>query len=176
MLKIENRKINRKENRKIGKEPSPLLVILTLLSLQGFSSREVDFYFCQFLSNFLRYSFSNLLLFYPYSNFAVYLSGNSPLLNFLSSAISILSCLLTSVFIHPSNSSNTSFAFSKFFLFSHVSCSTVNPFHHTRYLSTSLIFLLFNIFSTSHSLTPSISIGFPSSFLCPSTCSLYCTI
>ena len=156
----------------MGKEPSLLLVILILLFLQSFPSGETDFHLCQFLSNFLRYSSSNLLLSYLYSNFAIYLPNNSSLLNSLSSTISILSYLLTSAFICPLNSSNASFVFSKFSLFSHVSCSTVNSFHHTRYLSTPCIFLLFNIFS----LTPSISIGFPSSFLCLSTCSLYCTI
>ena len=158
------------------KKPSPLLAILTLFSFQGFFSRETDFHLHQFLSNFLRYSSSNLPSFHPYNNFAVYLPSNFPLLNSFFSAIFILSCLLTFAFICPSNSSNASFAFSKFSLFSHMSCSTVNLFHHTRYLSTPLIFLLFNIFSTSHSLTPSISIGFPSSFLCPPTCSLYHTI
>ena len=158
------------------KEPSLLLAILILSPLQGFFSRETNFHLHQFLSNFLRYSSSNLPSSHLYSNFAVYLPSNFPLLNSLSSTISILSCLLTSAFIRPSNSSNAFFAFSKFSLFSHVSYSAVNPFHHTRYLSTPLIFLLFNIFSTFHSSTPSISIGFPSSFLCPPNCSLYCTI
>ena len=156
----------------MGKEPSLLLVILTLLFLQSFPSGETDFHLCRFLSNFLRYSSSNLPLSHLYSNFAIYLPNNSSLLNSLSSTISILSYLLTSVFICPSNSFNDSFVFSNFSLFSHVSCSTVNSFYYTRYLSTPRIFLLFNIFS----LTPSISIGFPSSFLCPSTCFLYCTI
>ena len=160
----------------MGKEPSLLLAILTLPFLQGYSSGETDFHLHQFLFNFLRYSSSNLPSSHPYSNFAVYLPNNSFLLNSLFSTISILSCLLTSAFIHSSNSFNASFVFSKFFLFSHMFCSTVNPFHCIRYLSTPLIFLLFNIFSISHSLTPSISIGFPSSFLCPPTCSLYYTI
>ena len=160
----------------MGKEPSPLLAILTLPFLQGYSSGETDFHLHQFLFNFLRYSSSNLPLFHPYSNFAVYLPNNSSLLNSLFSTISILSCLLTSAFIHPSNSFNASFVFSKFSLFSHIFCSTVNPFHCTRYLSTPLIFLLFNIFSISHSLTPSILISFPSFFLCSPTCFLYYTI
>ena len=125
------------------KEPSPLLMILTLSPLQGFSSGETDFYLCQFLSNFLRYSFSNLLSSHSYSNFAVYLPSNSLLLNSLSSTISILSCLLTSAFICPLNFFNAFFVFSKFSLFSHVFCSTVNPFHHTGYLFTPLIFLFF---------------------------------
>ena len=149
---------------------------LTLPSLQGFFSGETDFYFHQFLSNFLKYSFLNFLLSYPYSIFAINFPSNSPLLKSLSSAMSNFSCLLISVFILPSNSSNTSLAFPKSSFLSQVLCSTINPFHHTKYLSTPLIFLLFNIFSISHSLTPSISIGFPSSFFCPSTCSLYHTI
>ena len=163
----------RKENRKIL---SLLLSFLILTPPQGFSSRETDFHFCQFLSNFLKYSFSNFPSSHPYNIFAVNFSGNSPLLKSLSSAISIFFYLLTSAFILPSNSSNTSLAFPKSSFLSQVSCSTVNSFHHTKYLSTPLIFLLFNIFSISHSSTPSISIGFPSSFFYPSTCSLYCTI
>ena len=157
-------------------KPSLLFVILTLPSLQGFFSRETDFHLCQFLSNFLRYSSSNLLLFHLYNNFAIYFPSNSPLLNSLFSTISILSYLLTSTFICPSNFSNASFVFSKFSFFSHIFCSAVNPFHHTRYLFTPFIFLLFNIFSTFYSSTSSISIGFSSSFLCLPTCSLYYTI
>ena len=155
---------------------SPLLLFLTLLPLQGFFSRETDFHFHQFLSNFLKYSSSNLPSFYPYSIFAVNFPGNFPLLKFFSFAISNFSCLLTSVFILPSNSSTTSLAFPKSSFFSQISCSAINPFHCTKYLSTPLIFLLFNIFSIFHSSTPSISIGFPSSFICSSTCSLYHTI
>ena len=160
----------------MGKEPSPLLAILTLPFIQGYSSGETDFHLCQFLSNFLRYSSSNLLLFHLYNNFAIYFPSNSPLLNSLFSTISILSYLLTSTFICPSNFSNASFVFSKFSFFSHIFCSAINPFHHTRYLFTPLIFLLFNIFSTFYSSTPSISIGFLFLFLCPTTCSLYHTI
>ena len=148
----------------------------TLPSLQGFSSGETDFYLCQFLSNFLKYSFSNFPLFHSYNIFAVNFPSSSLLLKSLSSAISIFSCLLTSAFILLSNSSNTSLAFPKSSFFSQVSYSAVNPFQCTRYLSTPLIFLLFNIFSIFHSLTSSISIGFPSSFFYPSTCPLYCTI
>jgi len=48
-----------------------------ITSLQGFFSGETDFHFRQFLSNFLRYSFSNFPLFYPYNIFAVYFPGNS---------------------------------------------------------------------------------------------------
>ena len=162
-----------RKNRKIL---SPLLSFLILPPLQGFSSEETDFHFCQFLSNFLKYSSSNFSLFYPYSIFAINFPGNFSFLKSFASAISSLSCLLTSAFILSSNSSNTSLAFPRSFFLSQVSYSTVNPFYRTRYLSTPLIFLLFNIFSISHSSTPSISIGFPSSFFCPSTCSLYHTI
>ena len=163
----------RKENRKIL---SLLLLFLTLPPLQGFSSGETDFYFCQFLSNFLKYSFLNFPLSHPYNIFAVNFPCNSPLLKSLSSAIFIFFCLLTSAFIHSLNSSNTSLTFPKSSFLSQVSCSAINLFHCTKYLSTSLIFLLFNIFSISYSSTPSISIGFLSSFFCPSTCSLYYTI
>ena len=151
-------------------------MFLTLPPLQGFSSGETDFHFCQFLSNFLRYSSSNFPLSHPYNIFAVNFPGNSPLLKSLSFAISSFSCLLTSAFILPSNSSNAFLAFLKASLFSYVSYSTINLFYHTKYLFTPLIFLLFNIFSTSHSSTPSTLIGLPSSLFCPSTCSLYCTI
>ena len=48
-----------KNRKKIRKELSLLLAILTLSLLQGFSSRETDFHLCQFLSNFLRYSALN---------------------------------------------------------------------------------------------------------------------
>ena len=155
---------------------SLLLLFLTLPSLQGFSSRETSFHFRQFLSNFLKYSSSNFLLSHPYSIFAINFPGNSTLLKTFFSAISKFFYLLTFVFILLSNFSNTSLVFPKSFLLFQVSCSTINPFYHTKYLFTPLIFLLFNIFSIFHSLTPSISIGFPSSFFCLSTCFLYCTI
>ena len=152
------------------KKLSSLPAILTLPSLQGFSSGETDFHLLQFLSNFFRYSASNFPSFHPYSNLAIYFPGNLLLL------YSSLSCHLTSAFNLPLNSSTNSFAFSKTSSFSHVSFSAVNPFHHTKYFSTPLTFFLFSIFSTSHSSTLSISIGFPSFFFCPPTCSLYHTI
>ena len=132
----------RKENREML---SPLPLFLTLPPLQGFSSRETDFYFHQFLSNFLKYSSSNFPSSHPYSIFAINFPNNFSLLKSFSSAISNFSCLLTSAFILPLNSSSASLAFSKAFLLSQVSCSAINPFHRTKYLSTSLIFLLFNI-------------------------------
>ena len=151
----------RKEKRKIL---SPLLSFLTLPPLQGFSSGETNFHFHQFFSNFLRYSSSNFLLSHLYNIFAMNFPDSSSLLKFLSFTISIFSYLFTSAFILSLNSSSTSSAFPKSSFFFQVSCSTVNPFHCTKYFSTPLIFFLFNIFSISHSLTPSISISFSSSF------------
>ena len=149
---------------------SPLSVILTLSPLQDFFSRETDFHLLQFLSNFFRYSASNFPLFHPYSNLAVYFPSSLLLL------YSSLSCHLTSTFNLPLNLSTNSFAFSKFSSFSHVSFPAVNPFHHTKYFSAPLTFLLFSILFTSHSSTPSISISFSSFLFCPPICSLYHTI
>ena len=170
----------RKKNKKIL---SPLLAILTLLPLQGFSSRETDFYLHQFFSNFLKYSSSNFPLSQLYSNFTIYCPSNSLLLYssalgflFILSPCSIFSCLLTSTLNLPSNSSTNSLAFLKSSSLFHVLLFAVNPFHHTRYLSIPHIFLLFSIFSISHSSTSSTSIGFSASFFCSSTCSLYYTI
>ena len=106
----------------------------------------------------------------------MYFSGNSPLLKSFSSILSNFSYFLTLALILPSNSSTASLAFPRSSYFSYVLYSTVNLFHHTKYFSTPLIFLLFKIFSTSHSLTPSTSIGFAFFFFCSSTCSLQCTI
>ena len=133
-----------------------------------------SFHFSQLLSNFLKYSFSNFLLFHLYNIFSIYFSGNSPLLKSLSSAISNFSCFLTSAFSLPSNSTTTSFAFSRSSFLSQLSCFAINLFHCTKYFTTLLTFLLFSIFSTSYSFTPSTSTSFTSSAFCP-TCSLYHT-
>ena len=168
--------------KKHKKRPSPLFLILTLFPPQGFSKGETDFYLCQFFSNFLKYSSSNFLSSQPYSNFAIYFPGSSLLLYFsalgfffISFLTFTFSCYLTSTFNLPLNSSTNSFTFSKFFSFSQVSFSTINPFQHTKYLFTPCIFFLFNIFSISHSSASSTSIGFPSYFFCSFTCSLYRT-
>ena len=149
---------------------------MTLPPLQDFFSRETDFHFCQFLSNFLRYSFSNSPSSHLYNIFAIYFSSNSLLLKSFFSIISSFSYFLTSTFILLSNSSIASLVFPRFSSFSHMSYSAVNLFHLIKYFSVSLIFLLFKIFSTSYSLTPSTSIGLPSSFFYSSTCFLYCII
>ena len=145
-------------------------MILILFLLQGFSSEETDFYFCQFLSNFFRYSSSNLLSFHSYNIFAIYFLGNFSLLKSLSSAIS-------NFYIH--SPFKLSYHFLCIFKFSSLfpeSCSIVNSFHCTRYFMTLLIFILFSIFSTFHSLTSSISTSFISSTFCSPTYSLYHTI
>ena len=120
-------------------------MILTSPPLQGFFFRETDFYFCQFLSNFLRYSSSNFPSFHPYNIFTIYFSSNSPFLKSLSSAMSNFFCHLTFAFILPLNSATTSFVFSKSFSLSQESCSAINSFHHTRYFITPHIFLLLKI-------------------------------
>ena len=122
------------------KKLSSLSVILTLPPLQGFSSRKTAFYLLQFLSNFFKYSFLNFPLSHPYNILAINLLGNSFLLEFCSFALSIFSCLLTSVLILSLNSFNTSFAFPRSSILYQVSCSAVNPFQHTKYFSTLLIF------------------------------------
>ena len=149
---------------------------MTLPPLQGFSSRETDFHFCQFLSNFLRYYFLNFPLSHLYNIFTVYFPGNFPLLKFFSSVLSNFSYLLILALILPSNSPTASLAFPRSSSLSYILCFTINPFHCTKYFSTPFIFLLFKIFSTSYSSTPLTSIGFASSLFCSSTCSLYHTI
>ena len=109
----------------------------------------------------------------PYIFPAIPFSYTLPfLLYFLFSS----TCHLTSTPNLLSKSSTNSFAFLKSSSFSHISLSTVNPFHHTKYFSTSLIFLLFKIFSIFHSSTPSTFTGFSSSFFCLFICFLYQTI
>ena len=122
--------------------------ILTLPPFQDFLSRETDFYLYQFLSNIFKYSFSNFPSSYSYGIFVIYFSSNSPLLKFFSSAIPNFFYLLTSVFTLPSNSTTISFVFSKFSSLSQILYSTINLFYHTKYFTTPLTFLLFNIFST----------------------------
>ena len=90
------------------------------------------FYLFQFFSNFFRYSFLNLLLSHLYNILTIYFPGNSPLLKTFSSTTFNFSCLLTFALILSSNSSTNSFAFSKSFFFSQLSCSAVNLFHHTK--------------------------------------------
>ena len=124
------------------------------------------FHLLQFFSNLAQYSSSYLLSDCPNNLFAVNHPGSSPLLNVPSS----LSCRLTSSMSCQysfSYSSTASFAFSRFSLSSQVSDSAVNPFHHTRYLSFPRIRHLFRILSTSHSSSPSITIGAGCSFSIP---------
>ena len=104
----------------------------------------------------------------------MYLPGYSLLNIFLfSSASCHLTFSSSSLLYSLSNSSTNSMAFFKFSLLSQVSSFAVHPFHCTKYLSLPHTFLLFIIFSTSHSSSPSITTGCGVSFLCPSTCNLY---
>ena len=138
-------------------------------------SDHFSFHHLQFLSSLPQYSLSYLLFNHPNNFLAVNLPGNSPFLNTLSSCsclvISSISCRYSLL-----NSLIASFAFFKFSLPSHVSDSTVNPFHHTKYLSFPLICCLFNILSTSYSSSPLIITGASCSFFCPSTCPTYLCI
>ena len=69
--------------------------------------------------------------------------------------------------------STNSIVFFRFSLLFHVSSSAVQPFYRTKYLSLPHTFLLFMIFSTSHSSSPLITTGCGVSFFCSSTCDLY---
>ena len=147
---------------------SSFLIVSIVLLFLG----RPPFYCLQFLSNLPQYSLSYFLSDHPNNFFAVNLSGNSPLSNIPFS----LSCWFTFSMSHQyslSNSSIASFAFPRFSLPFQVSDSTVNPFHHTRYLSFPLIRHLFKIFSTSHSSSPLIITGAGCSLFCPSTCPTY---
>ena len=90
--------------------------------------------------------------------------------------LSSLSYHLTSVFIFFSNLFTNFFVFSKFFSFSHILFSAINPFQCTKYFITSFTFLLFNIFSISHSSILSTSTSFGSFTFHPFTDSLYLII
>ena len=108
--------------------------------------------------------------------FTIYFSSNSFLLKSLFFTISNFSYFLTFVFSFFLNSTTTSFVFFKSFFFSHKLYSTVNFFHHTKYFTTSLTFLLFKTFSTFYYLTSFTSTSFAFSIFCLFTCSLYYTI
>ena len=112
ILKLKINQI-KNENKKENKMKWSLSLILP--SLQGFFSGETDFYFCQFLSNFLRYFSLNFPSSYLCNIFAIYFSSNSLLLKSFSFTLSNFSYYLTSIFILFSNSTTISFAFSKFF-------------------------------------------------------------
>ena len=118
---------------------SLLSVILILPPLQGFSSRETDFHL---LSNFLRYSASNFLLFHPYSNLAIYFPGSLLLL------YSSLSCRLTSTFNLPLNSSTNFFVFSKSFFFSPcvIFCCKPLPLYQVLFYSSYFSFIQYSFY------------------------------
>jgi len=118
---------------------------------------------------------SNFSLSYLYNIFAIYFSSNSFFLKSYSSTKFSFYYLLTSVLSLLLNFAIAFFIFSKSFSLSHILCSAVNIFHHTKYFITPLIFLLFSIFSIFYSLTLFTSISFTFSIFCPSTCFLYLT-
>ena len=104
----------------------------------------------------------------------MYLPGSSILNIFLSSSVSYcLTSSSSSLQYSLSNSLTNSIVFFKFSLLSQVFFLAVYSFHHTKYLSLPRTFLLFIIFSTSHSSSPLITTSCGVSFFCPSTCDLY---
>jgi len=115
----------------------------------------MDFYLCQFLSNFLRYSLSNFLLFYLYNIFAICFLSNSLYLESCSSATYNLFYLLTSILILLLKSTTTSLIYPKSFSPSYISYSTINLFQCTKYFIIPLIFHLFDIILTSNFSSPS---------------------
>ena len=146
-----------------------------MLPISSSSSSNIllsPFYFFQFLSSLLQYSWSYHLSNYPNSFLAVNLPGNSSLLNVPFS----LSCqFISSMSLQYSfsNSSTASFAFSKFSLPSQVLDSAIKPFYLTKYLSFPLICRLFRIFSTLYSSSSLIMTRVGCFFLCPFTCPTY---
>ena len=146
---------------------SPLFKVSPLEKLT-FTFTNFFLTFSDILSQIFYYSIYNNI-------FAIYFPGNFSLLKSFSSAVYNCSYYFTPIFTLHLNSATTSFVFSKSFSLSQLLCSAVNSFHHTKYFTIPLTFLLFNIFSTSYSSTPSTSTGFAFSAFCPSTCSLYYT-
>ena len=120
------------------------------------SGLDFIFHFFQFLSNLFKYSSLNLWSSHLYSIFTVNFPSSSILLYPSSSP----TCCLTTTSSH-SNSLINSSAFFKFSFLSQVFPFAVNLFHYIKYFSTPLIFFFFNIFSTSHSSTPSMSYASP---------------
>ena len=134
-----------------------------------------SFHLLQVLSNLTQYSSLYFLSDHLNNFLTINLSGNSLLLKVSSS----LSCFLTSFmscWYSFSNFSTASFALPRLSFPSQVSDSAVNPFHHTKYLSFSLIRHLFKILLTSYSSSLSIITGAGCFFFCPSTCPMYLCI
>ena len=137
-----------------------------------FPRPEEFFHQYQFSSHFFSLSLSYLLFLQLYSSFAVNSLGNSRLNSLSSSSCSCRLSSLSSSLYSLSNSSTSSFAFSRFSLLSQVSSSAVQPFYLTKNLFFPLTILLFMIFSTSNSSSPSMMTGFGGIFFCPFTCGL----
>ena len=138
----------------------PFFKVLTLEELISFSHIILFFlfYLFQFLSNFLKYSSSNFL-----SSLITHSFWIPPHLYLVLLSIFYLfisSCHLTFASNLPLNLFTNFFTFSKSSFLFHVLFSAINSFYLTKYLFTPHNFLLFNIFSTSYSSTPSTSTGF----------------
>ena len=133
------------------------------------------FYLLQFLSNLTQYFLSYFLSDHPNNFLTVNLPSSSFLLK-IPSSLSYFLISSISLLYSFSNSSIAFFAFSRFPFSFQVSDSTVNLFHHTKYLSFPLIHHLFNILSTSYFSSPLIMTGAGCSFLYSSTCPMYLCI
>ena len=106
---------------------------------------------------------------YLHSIFAVNLPGSSLENSFLLFSSSCYLISSASFLYSLSNSSTNSFIFFRFSLLSQVSSSTIYLFSCTKNFFFPLIILLFSIFSTLNSFSPSMITSFGGVFLCPST-------
>ena len=118
------------------------------ISFKVSPSEELATFFI--LSNFFKYSFSNFLLSYSNNIFAVYFSSNSLLLDISAFRFKSFCFLYCTLLISPSlisflNFFTNSIIFPKFSSLFQLSFSII---YLTKYFGFSLIYLLFNIFST----------------------------
>ena len=148
-----------------------LRALITWPPLQDSSSRGI-FPSIPILIHLLSLSFLYLFLPHPYSSLAINSLGNSRQNSFSSSSSSCHLSSSASSLYSLSNSSTSFFVFPRFSLFSYISFSTVYPFHHTKNLTFPHTVLLFKIFSTLNSSSPSMMTSFGGVFFCPSACGL----
>ena len=94
-----------------------------IIPFQDLFSRETDFHFHQFLSNFFKYFSSNLLSFYLYNIFTIYFSSNFSLLKSCSSTTFFVFLLL---YLISLQALLLLFTFSKSSFLSHILFSAVN--------------------------------------------------
>ena len=127
-------KMKMRKNKTKNKVYCLLLITLS----PDFSSKETDFHFHQFLSNFLRYSSSNFLSFYLYN---IYFFINSLFLKSCFSTESNFSCLLTSILNIFSNSATAFFVFSKSFSLFYILFFCCKLLHYLLYYSLHFSFI-----------------------------------